>query len=182
MTTLTQITVPFHNAELYLVEHDGQPYTPMKPIVEGMGMDWASQFVKLKQRFASTIVEITIVANDGKERLMTCLPVRKLFGWLMTISPNKVKPEIRDTVIMYQQECDDVLWDYWTKGQAINKRLTITPEQQHALHEIVDRRAGKNRSQRASMWVRHNRHFGIAKYSQLLSIHFEEAKQYLESI
>ncbi|OFD35113.1 phage antirepressor N-terminal domain-containing protein, partial [Acinetobacter baumannii] len=175
-------TVPFHNAELYLVEHDGQPYTPMKPIVEGMGMDWASQFVKLKQRFASTIVEITIVANDGKERLMTCLPVRKLFGWLMTISPNKVKPEIRDTVIMYQQECDDVLWDYWTKGQAINKRLTITPEQQHALHEIVDRRAGKNRSQRASMWVRHNRHFGIAKYSQLLSIHFEEAKQYLESI
>lgn len=32
------------------------------------------------------------------------------------------------------------------------------------------------------MWVRHNRHFGIAKYSQLLSIHFEEAKQYLESI
>ncbi|HHX5418228.1 TPA: phage antirepressor N-terminal domain-containing protein, partial [Acinetobacter baumannii] len=145
-------------------------------------MDWASQFVKLKQRFASTIVEITIVANDGKERLMTCLPVRKLFGWLMTISPNKVKPEIRDTVIMYQQECDDVLWDYWTKGQAINKRLTITPEQQHALHEIVDRRAGKNRSQRASMWVRHNRHFGIAKYSQLLSIHFEEAKQYLESI
>ncbi|EPL1783590.1 phage antirepressor N-terminal domain-containing protein, partial [Acinetobacter baumannii] len=178
----TQITVPFHNAELYLVEHDGQPYTPMKPIVEGMGMDWASQFVKLKQRFASTIVEITIVANDGKERLMTCLPVRKLFGWLMTISPNKVKPEIRDTVIMYQQECDDVLWDYWTKGQAINKRLTITPEQQHALHEIVDRRAGKNRSQRASMWVRHNRHFGIAKYSQLLSIHFEEAKQYLESI
>lgn len=44
---------------------------------------------------------------------------------------------------MYQQECDDVLWDYWTKGQAINKRLTITPEQQHALHEIVDRRAGK---------------------------------------
>ncbi|EOC5701197.1 phage antirepressor N-terminal domain-containing protein [Acinetobacter baumannii] len=182
MTTLTQITVPFHNAELYLVEHDGQPYTPMKPIVEGMGMDWASQFVKLKQRFASTIVEITIVANDGKERLMTCLPVRKLFGWLMTISPNKVKPEIRDTVIMYQQECDDVLWDYWTKGQAINKRLTITPEQQHALHEIVDRRAGKNRSQRASMWIRHNRHFGIAKYSQLLSIHFDDAKQYLETI
>ncbi|EPL6553766.1 phage antirepressor N-terminal domain-containing protein, partial [Acinetobacter baumannii] len=106
--------------------------------------------------------------------------VRKLFGWLMTISPNKVNPEIRDTVIMYQQECDDVLWEYWTKGQAINQRLTISPEQQNALHEIVDRRAGRDRSLRASMWIRHNRHFGIAKYSQLLSIHFDEAKQYLE--
>lgn len=122
--SLQQITVPFHNAELFLVEHNGQPYTPMKPIVDGMGLDWKSQFVKLKQRFASTVVEITIVANDGKERLMICLPVRKLFGWLMTISPNKVKPELRETVIKYQEECDDVLWDYWTKGQAVNPRST----------------------------------------------------------
>ena len=124
MTSLTQITVPFHNAELFLVEHYGQPYTPMKPIVEGMGLDWKSQFVKLKQRFASTVVEITIVANDGKERLMTCLPVKKIFGWLMTISPNKVKPELRDTVIKYQEECDDVLWDYWTKGKVVNPRTS----------------------------------------------------------
>ena len=60
MNTLTQITVPFHNAELYLVEHNGQPYTPMRSIVQGMGLDWASQFVKLKQRFASCVVEITM--------------------------------------------------------------------------------------------------------------------------
>ncbi|MGI3264790.1 phage antirepressor N-terminal domain-containing protein, partial [Acinetobacter baumannii] len=39
-----------------------------------------------------------------------------------------------------------------------------------------------DRSLRASMWIRHNRHFGIAKYSQLLSIHFDDAKQYLETI
>lgn len=135
MNSLQQITIPFHNAELFLVEHNGQPYTPMKPIVDGIGMDWASQFVKLKQRFASTIVEITIVANDGKERLMTCLPVRKLFGWLMTISPNKVKPELRDTVIKYQEECDDVLWDYWTKGQAINPRPKTHKSERTALHE-----------------------------------------------
>lgn len=141
-TSLQQITVPFHNAELFLVEHNGQPYTPMKPIVDGIGMDWASQFVKLKQRFASTIVEITIVANDGKERLMTCLPVRKLFGWLMTISPNKVKPELRDTVIKYQEECDDVLWDYWTKGIAVNPRKSTPKDREslrHAVSNLVSR-------------------------------------------
>ncbi len=122
MTTLTQITVPFHGSELFIIEYNNQPYTPMKPIVEGMGLDWAAQFNKLKQKFASTIAEIAIVANDGKSRLMTCLPVRKLAAWLYSISPNKVKPEIRDSVIMYQNECDDVLWDYWTKGQAVNPR------------------------------------------------------------
>ncbi|MFE1970814.1 phage antirepressor N-terminal domain-containing protein, partial [Acinetobacter baumannii] len=182
MTTLTQITVPFHNAELYLVEHDGQPYTPMKPIVEGMGLAWQSQLAKLNanpQRWGITKI---VIPTLGDLQEMVCLPLRKLLAWLTTISPNKVKPELRDTVIMYQNECDDVLWNYWTKGQVINHRKAISPEQQHALHAIVDRRAGKARSLRASMWIRHNRHFGIAKYSQLLSIHFDDAKQYLETI
>ncbi|EPG7606239.1 phage antirepressor N-terminal domain-containing protein [Acinetobacter baumannii] len=180
MRTLTQINVPSHSADLVIIEFNNQPFTAMRPIVEGMGLTWQSQYEKLKQRFSSVITEIVTTGKDGKQYNMVCLPVRKLFGWLMTISPNKVNPEIRDTVIMYQQECDDVLWEYWTKGQAINQRLTISPEQQNALHEIVDRRAGRDRSLRASMWIRHNRHFGIAKYSQLLSIHFDEAKQYLE--
>lgn len=182
MRTLTQINVPFHSADLVIIEFNNQPFTAMRPIVEGMGLTWQSQYEKLKQRFSSVITEIVTTGKDGKQYNMVCLPVRKLFGWLMTISPNKVKPELRDTVILYQQECDDVLWEYWTKGQAINQRLTISPEQQNALHEIVDRRAGRDRSLRASMWIRHNRHFGIAKYSQLLSIHFDDAKQYLETI
>ena len=38
VNTNRAITVPFHGAELYVVEHNGQPYTPMKPIVEGMGL------------------------------------------------------------------------------------------------------------------------------------------------
>ena len=121
--SLQQITVPFHSAELYLVEHEGQPYTPMKPIVEGMGLDWKSQFVKLKQRFAQGMVEITIPTKGGLQTML-CLLLRKLPAWLYSIQSGKVKPELRDTVIMYQNECDDVLWDYWTKGKAVNPRTT----------------------------------------------------------
>lgn len=182
MTTLTQIAVPFHNAELYLVEHNGQPYTAMRPIVENMGLDWKAQLVKIKQRFSSVVGEITTTGKDGKQYLMLCLPLKKLFGWLMTISPNKVKPELRDTVIKYQEECDDVLWDYWTKGQAINQRHTISPEQQHELHEIVSSRTGSNVAARMEMWTRHNRHFKISKYHQLLAVHFDDAKSYLEKM
>lgn len=111
----TPMTVPFHSAELFIVEHNGQPYTPMKPIVEGMGLDWKSQFSKIKDKFSSSMVEITIqVIGDIQSRSYICLPVRKLAAWLYSVSPNKVKPEIRETVIKYQNECDDVLWDYWT--------------------------------------------------------------------
>ncbi|MCT9207741.1 phage antirepressor N-terminal domain-containing protein, partial [Acinetobacter baumannii] len=183
MSNLTYIpqVVSFHGTELFIVEHEGQPYVPMRSVVQGMGLDWAAQFTKLKQRFATCVVEIAMqILGDDQSRAHTCLLLRKLPAWLYSIMPGKVRPELRDTVILYQQECDDVLWEYWTKGQAINQRLTISPEQQNALHEIVDRRAGRDRSLRASMWIRHNRHFGIAKYSQLLSIHFDDAKQYLE--
>lgn len=182
LNSLTQITVPFHNAELYLVEHDGQPYTPMKPIVDGMWLGWGAQTVKLnsnKDRWGVSIIEIPTLSGIQE---MLCLPLRKLFAWLMTISPNKVKPELRETVIMYQNECDDVLWDYWTKGQAINQRKAISPEQQDALHAIVDQRAGDSRKIRSEMWTRHNRHFKIAKYSQLLAVHFHEAVHYLETM
>lgn len=179
----TAITVPFHGNDLFIVEHKDQPYTPMKPIVDGMGLDWKSQFTKIKDKFATSMVEITMqVTGDTQNRSFICLPVRKLFGWLMTISPNKVRPELRDIIIMYQNECDDVLWDYWTKGQAINQRLTITPEQQAELHQIVDARAQGSRSIHMEMWARHNRHFKIAKYSQLLAVHFEDAKHYLQTM
>ena len=120
--SLTQITVPFHSAELYLVEHDGQPYTPMKPIVENMGLAWQAQLAKLNSNAQRWGITKIVIPTLGDLQEMVCLPLRKLFGWLMTISPNKVKPEIRDSVIMYQNECDDVLWDYWTKGQATNPR------------------------------------------------------------
>ncbi|WP_180095512.1 MULTISPECIES: phage antirepressor N-terminal domain-containing protein [unclassified Acinetobacter] len=182
MNSLTQMTVPFHNTELYLVEHNGQPYVPMRPVVEGMGLTWASQTVKFnsnKARWGVSIIETPTLSGIQE---MLCIPLRKLFGWFTSISPNKVKPELRETVITYQNECDDVLWGYWTKGQAINQRKAISPEQQALLHEIVARRSQGERRIFAEMWARHNRHFKIPRYAELLAIHFPEAVHYLETM
>lgn len=143
MNSLTQMTVPFHNAELYIVEFEGQPYTPLRQIVQGMGLDWASQFTKIKQKFATCVVEITMqILGDDQSRSHTCIPVRKLPAWLYSVNPNKVKPEHRDTVIKYQEECDDVLWDYWTKGKAINPRKSTPKDREnlrHAVSNLVSR-------------------------------------------
>lgn len=125
---MNAITVPFHGNALYVVNHNGEPYTPMKPIVRGMGMDWKSQHAKLNQRFAKGMVEITIPTTGGMQK-MVCLALRKLAGWLQTISPNKVRPEIRERVIQYQEECDDVLYEYWTKGAVINPRKASVMEE-----------------------------------------------------
>ncbi|EIE2767473.1 hypothetical protein RJV45_004545 [Salmonella enterica] len=63
---MNTVTVPFHGDALYIVDHNGEPYTPMKPIVKGM--DWMGQLTKLRQRFSSTVEEIPIAAEDGKRR------------------------------------------------------------------------------------------------------------------
>lgn len=184
-TAVSTINVPFHGAELYVVNHNGEPYTPMKPIVEGMGMDWASQFTKLKQRFAKGIVEIAIPSVGGVQT-MICLALRKLNGWLQTISPNKVRPEIRDKVIQYQEECDDVLYEYWTKGHVVNPRKAkkalpgkITKEQQEAIKQLVMSRGQslpKEKQAKAmiTMWSSLKSHFGCS-YKEISEEQFTEA-------
>ncbi|MCG3470830.1 phage antirepressor N-terminal domain-containing protein [Xenorhabdus bovienii] len=120
------INVPFHGTDLYVVNYNGEPYVPMKPIVEGMGLAWGAQFVKLKQRFSKGVSEIEIPTKTGNQD-MVCLALRKLAGWLATISPNKVKASIRDKVIRYQDECDDVLYEYWTTGEVKAKAPVKQP-------------------------------------------------------
>lgn len=109
------IPVPFYKDTVVLVGKDNEPYVAMRPIVENIGLGWSAQRIKIVERFSSTVSEIDTVADDGKMREMTCLPLRKLAAWLYSISPNKVAPELRDKIIQYQEECDDVLWGYWSK-------------------------------------------------------------------
>lgn len=116
--TDTLIPVPFMGASLALIDHQGEPYAAMKPIVQALGMDWKGQHAKIKARYGATTEEISTVAEDGKQRTMTCLPLRKLPAWLATIQPNKTRPELRERIRAYQAECDDALWAYWAQGKA----------------------------------------------------------------
>lgn len=179
------INVPFHGTNLFLVSINNEPYVPMKPVVEGMGMVWAAQFVKLKQRFAKGISEIEIPSAGGKQ-LMICLAFRKFAACLSSIQPNKVRPEIRDNVIQYQEECDDVLYEYWTKGHVVNPRKAkkalqgkITTEQQEAIKQLVMSRGQslpKEKQAKAmiTMWSSLKSHFGCS-YKEISEEQFTEA-------
>ena len=114
----TLISIPFHHKPLCLIDADGKPYVAMRPIVDGMGIDWKTQERKLKSRFASTVVIMPTVALDGKQREMLCLPLEKLPAWLLSIDPRKVAPTIRANVERYQAESEAALWNYWTTGIA----------------------------------------------------------------
>lgn len=184
-TQITTINVPFHGANLYVVNHNGEPYTPMKPIVEGMGMAWQTQHRKLTERFSKGITEMVIPSAGGSQS-MTCLALRKLNGWLQTISHNKVKPEIRDKVIQYQEECDDVLYQYWTKGEVINPRkkdrqssaTQLTPLRQTA-ERLIATGLGKIYP---DIWKLVHKKFEIEHIHQLQPVQIGEAVEYLTAL
>ncbi|WP_447775276.1 phage antirepressor N-terminal domain-containing protein [Pseudomonas chlororaphis] len=117
------MTVPFHGTNLFIVEHRDEPFVPMRPIVEGMGMAWQPQHRKLVDRFETCITHmVTQLPGDDQAREVVCLPLKKLPAWMYSVNPKKVDESIRQTIIDYQNECDDALWAYWNQGHVVNPR------------------------------------------------------------
>lgn len=118
--------VTFHGDTIFCLTHENQPYTPAKPIVENLGLGWASQSQKLNSNKARWGVTIIVIPSESGDQQMLCLPVRKLPAYLASINPKKVRPELRAKIELYQAESDDALWNYWMNGRA--ERPAPAPE------------------------------------------------------
>ncbi len=122
--------VDFYGDKIWLVTFREEPYIPVKPIVENLGLDLTTQQKKLKDDVSRWQVQtIRVKAQDGKLREMLCIPLRKLPAWLMSISPSKVKPEIREKLARYQEECDRVLWEYWSRTRGSPPARVVEEEE-----------------------------------------------------
>lgn len=111
--------IDFHGQELVSIRNieTGIEYTAIKPICEALGMDWSSQSAKLKDDPKFNYGVIAIVANDGIQREMGCLPVDELNGWLYSINSNRVAENVRPKLLKFQKECTQVLHNHWTRIQ-----------------------------------------------------------------
>ncbi|EHI0139087.1 phage antirepressor N-terminal domain-containing protein [Escherichia coli] len=179
--------VPFNGQQIITAMAVGVAYVAMKPIVENLGMSWSTQQTKLMKQISKfNCVHMNMVAADGKLRKLLCLPLKKLNGWLFSINPEKVRADIRDKLIQYQEECFSVLHDYWTKGHVVNPRKAkkvlpgkITTEQQEAIKQLVMSRGQslpKEKQARAiiTMWSSLKSHFGCS-YKEIGEDQFAEA-------
>ncbi|CNJ43668.1 phage antirepressor N-terminal domain-containing protein [Yersinia mollaretii] len=186
-TQITTINVTFHGQSLTTIFHDGQPFVAMRPIVENIGIDWSGQMAKLKnQRDKFGCRDISTPSKGGVQQML-CLPLRKLNGWLFSINPEKVRADIRDKLIQYQEECFSVLHEYWTKGLVVNPRKAtkkalpgkITLEQQEAVKQLVMNRGKalpKENQAKAiiTMWSALKTHFGCS-YKDISEDQFTDA-------
>lgn len=184
--TATTNVIPFRKAELLLIEKDGEAFVPMKPIVEGMGLDWKTQHRKLQGgRFNTCMVEMTIqLKGDTQRREFSCLPLRKLAGWLMSIHPAKVRDSIRESVIAYQNECDDVLWAYWSeklKAQQPAIHAGLTPQQQRHIQQQVAVLAKQPGNSFAAVYSSIKDRFMVGSYKDVRSENYAALCHFLGS-
>ncbi|WP_089167829.1 phage antirepressor N-terminal domain-containing protein [Azotobacter chroococcum] len=193
-TAAVQI-IPFRQAKLLLVDHGGEPFVPMRPVVQGMGLDWKSQHVKLSAgRFSTCMVEITTqLPEDDQRRAVACLPLRKLPGWLMSIHPNKVRPDLREGIIAYQNECDDVLWSYWNEGHAVRRddrtvetvlSSTIGTDGFHMLGALIKGKVSNlptavQRRVTAKIWAQTHAAFGVRSAADIPAVQLDAARNFI---
>lgn len=108
-------TVEFHGQNIPTIFHNEKHYVGMKAICENIGLDWHAQRQRIKRHevLNSVAVMITSTGKDSKIYKMLCLPLEMLNGWLFGVEANRVKAEIRDTLIQYQRECFGVLFKHF---------------------------------------------------------------------
>lgn len=111
-----QLISTINSVDIITVDSQSETYVPIKPICDAIGIAAEGQREKIQsdEILSSTAMLSMVVAADGKEREMLCLPLRYVYGWLFTINPKNVAPGSREAVTRYRRECYDVLYHHFT--------------------------------------------------------------------
>jgi len=172
MNSLAFNTVQFHPIQ----RNDDQIWITSSELAYALGYKHADSVTRIYNRnwdeFASDMTQVI----DNPQTVNLTVRVFSLRGChLITFfARTPAAKEFRKWVL-------DVL-EKEVLQQQIDTRVKINAEQQAILKEIVDRRCEGNVKKRTELWSRHNQHFRIPRYSELLAIHFQDAVDYLETM
>ena len=175
--------VPFNGQQIITAMAAGGAYVAMKPIVENLGMSWSTQQTKLMKQISKfNCVHMNMVAADGKLRKLLCLPLKKLNGWLFSINPEKVRADIRDKLIQYQEECFTVLHDYWTKGKAENARKKTSVDDRTPLRDAVNMLVSKKHLMYPEAYAMIHQRFNVESIEELDASQIPKAVEYIHRV
>lgn len=115
--------VNFHEQTLVAISHEGKQYVAMRNVVENLGLDWSAQAQRIKRHgiMNKGVVMITTPSGGGLQESL-CLPLPMINGWLFGVDASRVKPELKERLIKYQEECFEVLNNHFT-GKSTNPQL-----------------------------------------------------------
>lgn len=175
--TMTTLALSFNDVNFSPVQQNGQVWLKTSELAEALGYSDQSGVTRIYSRnedeFTQAMSCSVKLTEKGQAREIRVFSLRGCHLIAM-FSKTAIAKQFRKWVL-------DIL-DHEVLNQQIESRQSISPEQQALLHEIVARRSGGERKIFAEMWSRHNRHFKIPRYAELLAIHFPESVHFLETM
>ena len=177
MNSLSFNTIQFHPIQ----RNDDQIWITSAELARALGYARDDSVSRIYDRrsdeFTSdmtTTVKLTVVRATGSVEMDNRIFSLRGCHLITFFARTPVAKEFRKWVL-------DVL-DKEVLQQQIDTRVKINTQQQTELKEIVDRRCEGSVKRRTELWSRHNQHFRIPRYSELLAIHFSDAVTFLETM
>lgn len=130
--------VDFYGDPIVVAVVDDQAYVPLRSLTEFMGLTWPPQYQRIQRDevLSKHVQMVEVTAADGKRYETLCLELPYLPGWLFGISANRVKDDIKETLLRYRDECFNILWrelQSTFKPPATQSQPTSTLEQVRGL-------------------------------------------------
>ena len=104
-------TVSFRRDVVEIIDN----FVSVRKICENIGLSGINDQYKKIQADETFNSQFKYIEINGISQRVLCIPYDKINGWLFTINPNRVKPEVRQKLISYKNECFNVLYTYFTK-------------------------------------------------------------------
>ncbi|HEY1390667.1 MAG TPA: phage antirepressor N-terminal domain-containing protein [Ktedonobacterales bacterium] len=117
MIPVEQDSITFHEHELIAVRlEDGRIAAVLRWLCDSLRLDPQGQLQRIhrKTALAEGLVSVRVDTTGGPQE-MPALTLDVLPGYLFTIDENRVKPEARADVVLFQRECVKVLADHFTR-------------------------------------------------------------------
>ena len=104
--------VNFYGDAIPIAVVGDEAFVPLRQLTDFMGLNWSGQYLRVQRHeiLARHVRKVAMTAADGKQYETLCLALEYLPGWLFGVTTSRVREELRDKLVRYQEECFRVLW------------------------------------------------------------------------
>jgi hypothetical protein len=160
VSPIEQDTIVFYGHPLVALRlEDGRICAVLRWLCDGLHLDPSGQIERIQRKTAISEGLIRVrVQTEGGLQVMPALTLDVLPGWLFGIDENRLKPEVREDVIVFQRECVRVLAEHFANKAraALPPPDTLVPAEPITQPERPALDAGR------SAWIEY--HHAMAKW------------------
>jgi hypothetical protein len=112
-----QKQILFYGDRIVAVQlEDGEVYVPVRQMCDLLGIGYQGQIDRIRrdpvlQKYEQQVtVEADGGSRGGGAQATNCLALKYVPGWLFGINASRVRDDVREKLVLYQEQVYDVIW------------------------------------------------------------------------